>query len=144
VYGLAQILVDTLLLYQHVRLVNPSVYKTGIVEVHLVLKRNHRLGLFHPEHIAEQRQPERLTLSFFVTSVPPLVGKVFGSLALLYVFHLYVHLKSQCKYKLFYRERRLYGPKYVKVLAARPFPLHAHAGAESLAKAAVRPAIHKC
>ena len=88
--GLAQVLAQALLLDHDMGGGDGPVDEAGVVEVHLLLKGDEILRMFHPIYIAQQREPEGLTVAFFISAVFPDLGKALrGGLLVdgLFVWH---------------------------------------------------------
>jgi len=61
--------------------------------MHLFLKQNELLRVFHAVHVAQQGQSERLALPFFVSFAFPIGGKLFGGGFLLRIGYSHKLLK---------------------------------------------------
>lgn len=108
-----QILIQALLLDEHVRGFNVPVDEAGTGQLHLILERDKLSCVLDAEHVGEQIHPERLRFTFLIASAFPFAGKLFGGCFLLFFsFQLFFsHIIHRLKQEL---SSRLKGQEWTR------------------------------
>ena len=87
--GFREVLVYPLLFNHHMRRIDEPVDEAGMVQVHLVLEGDVFLRFGNAVHLAQERQPERLTLTFLVTLPFPELRETLCGLLLCNRCHIF-------------------------------------------------------